>query len=309
MRMSLLALPFCVAALAAPVSAQSAGDLVARGVALRARGRDAEAAELFQRAYAMDASAKALAQLALAEQALGRWVVAEEHLSDALSRRDPWIASHRSVLSRALSVIRTHVGTLDVRSNVAGAELRVDGTLVGTLPLDAPVRLPVGRVEIEVSARGRAPIRRTVVIQGEELARETVDLAPPSTVAPMPAQPHPRSAEQQPSPPPADATPRADSTGSVVAFVTAGALAVGTVVATVWWIDRQSAVDSCHEVGDACENESELGTARTAAAITTLVAGALAIGAAIAGVVLLPGRADATDRSLACSAAGCSISF
>src|SRR5262245_14916190 len=80
-------------AFVSPIAAQDAGDdSIARGVALRRQGRNAEALAEFQKAYARDPSPRALAQIALAQQALGNWVVAETGLVDALAaRNDPWI--------------------------------------------------------------------------------------------------------------------------------------------------------------------------------------------------------------------------
>lgn len=79
----------------APVRAQSAETLIDEGVQLREQGRDAGALERFQRAYAESRSARALAQVALAEQALGRWVDANAHLTEALAMGGEWIETHR----------------------------------------------------------------------------------------------------------------------------------------------------------------------------------------------------------------------
>lgn len=62
------------------VRAQSVDRLIEQGVSLREDGRDLEALELFQRAYRRSKSVRAPAQIALAHQALGRWIEAERHL-------------------------------------------------------------------------------------------------------------------------------------------------------------------------------------------------------------------------------------
>src|SRR5688500_16294735 len=140
-------------------AAQDAGELISRGVTLREQGRDEEAAELFAQAVAIEATPRALAQLGLAEQALGRWADAEAHVQLALDASDDrWIRARRTVLEQALRVIASHLGNLEVRSN-RPATLRIDGRVAAELPLDEPVRLPVGRVEIEVVA-GTRSIRR-----------------------------------------------------------------------------------------------------------------------------------------------------
>ncbi len=77
--------------------------LVRRGVESRQRGNDKRALTLFRRAYALDGSPVALAQMGEAEHALGRFVEAHEHLQAALLVDDPWIAKNRVLLERSLA--------------------------------------------------------------------------------------------------------------------------------------------------------------------------------------------------------------
>jgi hypothetical protein len=162
---------------AAHAGAQDAAALVEEGLALRREGRDAEAAERFRAAYAIDRAPRSLAQLALAEQGAGEWVAAERDLLAAMERADdPWIASHAGVLESALATIRSHLGRLSVVSNVEGAELFVDGRSAGTLPLAAPISAAVGTVVVEVRAVNHVPVQRSASIRAGELSRLSIDL-------------------------------------------------------------------------------------------------------------------------------------
>jgi tetratricopeptide (TPR) repeat protein len=88
-------------------AARQADALVSQGVALRRAGDDEGALVLFTRAYELDPDARILAQRALAEQALARFVEAEEHLAEALEDDDhPWIELHRVSLEESLATIR-----------------------------------------------------------------------------------------------------------------------------------------------------------------------------------------------------------
>jgi len=189
------ALPIAVAAVLAaaaapssPVRAESrdeaeADAAVKRGVELRRHAKDQEALEEFRKAYALVKSARALAQIGLAEQALGRWVDAENDLGEAMtSKSDPWIRKNLSTLNGAVDVIRKHLGSLDV-IGPAGAELLIDGRVAGTLPLAKPARVPIGSLTIEVKKDGFFPATRPVSIAAGELTRESVDLNP-QAVAP-----------------------------------------------------------------------------------------------------------------------------
>jgi hypothetical protein len=187
------------AALASPARADSRDDAEAeaaikRGVDLRRHAKDQEALEEFRKAYAAVKSARALAQIGLAEQALGRWVDAENDLGEAMaSKNDPWIRKNLTTLNGAVDVIRKHLGSLDV-IGPAGAELLVDGHTAGKLPLAKPARVPIGSLTIELKKEGFFAATRPVSIGAGELTRESVDLqplpaAPPRPVVEVPPKP------------------------------------------------------------------------------------------------------------------------
>jgi len=148
------------------------------GLAARQSNRDEDAVTHYQAAYELGHGARALAQLALAEQAIGRWAAANTHLSEALARDDAWIASHREVLESAQQTITSHLGTLIVVSNVQGAVLSLDGVAAGELPLEAPVAAESGTVVLELRADGYVTVQRRAEITAGQLARVNIDLVP-----------------------------------------------------------------------------------------------------------------------------------
>jgi hypothetical protein len=195
-----LVLVTIAAATPARAQAPDANELTKRGLALRRARRDAEALEEFRRAYAVDPTPRTLAQIALAEQALGRWVDAETDLRAALrAGGDPWIVSNRRVLDAGLSAIREHLGSLDVEADVAGADLWVNGSRVGPLPLAAPLRVEAGSVIVEVRAEGYAPARRMTSVDPGGSARESVHLVPLVPPAPLGEAHVPPSSREAPS--------------------------------------------------------------------------------------------------------------
>jgi PEGA domain len=152
---------------------------MSRAIELRKTGRDLEALSLFQSEWVKTGSTYALAQVALAEQALGRWLEAHEHLSRALRRRDDaWVVTHEETLSHALAEIESKLGTLDVICNVAGAEVRYGGRVLGKTPLAAPLLVPAGRGALEVHARGHFEVVRQVEVDAGALSRVEVSLVP-----------------------------------------------------------------------------------------------------------------------------------
>jgi hypothetical protein len=188
---------------AAPARAESPERLYKRGVELRKAGKDAEALDVFKQLREIEKTPRVLAQLGLAEQAVGLWVEAEGHIDAALQATDDgWIRKNRDPLVRALSDVRDRLGTVEIWGEPAGAEVLIDGRVVGTLPLSSPVRVVAGKVPITV----RAPeyLERTIVVTvvANEAARERFVLQRTGRDVP-PAQPV-ASASPPRAPPPAE---------------------------------------------------------------------------------------------------------
>ena len=120
--------------------------LVSRGIELRAQGQDSRALEAFQQAEAIDPdSVRVQIHLATVHQALGNWLLADDYLSKALARRDhPYVIRHLQALEDAKRVIDANIGRLEVEGEPPGAEVRLNGRVMGTLPLAAPIRTRTG---------------------------------------------------------------------------------------------------------------------------------------------------------------------
>jgi len=165
--------------------------LMRDAVSKRRAGDDLAALKLFQQAYELNKTAKALAQMGLAEQALGRWGPADNHLRQAVETggADPWIKKNRPAIAASLATIAGHVGQLDVVGQPAGAEVRIDGEAIGQLPLAHPITVTAGGVAVEVSARGYLTILRTTMVSVGQLTRELFNLQPNTPLADQPGAP------------------------------------------------------------------------------------------------------------------------
>lgn len=229
----------------AAARAETAAALIDRGVRLREQGKDQEALAVFEEAYEKKKSGRALAQIALAEQALGRWVDAETHLKAALATKERWIEKRKKPLAGALETIREHLGSLEVLGGPEGAKVLLNGKAVGTLPLDGAVRVVAGSVVVDVVKEGYRPISRTTEVRPGGLGRETIELVPELAAAPPssppPAPPPPAAPPPPPAAPPPPAVtakttpPSSDSDLSLWGWVAAGGAVagVGTGIAGV----------------------------------------------------------------------------
>ncbi len=284
----------CALLAAAPAVAQDAAApseadaLVAEGLELRRQGRDDEALERFARAYELGGGPRALAQRGLAEQALGRWLDAEQHVAGALAAADdPWIAQRRPLLEEALDAIRGRLASVEVSASVEGAELFLNGGPVGTLPLSAPARVVAGTIEIEVRAEGYVTLRRTVEARGGQLVREHFELRALETPEPaVRVAPEPEPAtEPSPAPAPSSREPLWIAGGVIGGVAAAAALSAIVAMAIRESHAQAFASDDCLGAGtrfDTCPEHWNEGHAAEDAGIALFVtAGALAVGAAV----------------------------
>lgn len=178
---------------AAPEGAPDA--LVEQGLELRRARRDDAALEAFERAYRARPDPMILAQIALAEQALGRFVEAEQHLTESLATRDAWVERHRAALATALQVVQSRLSWLEVSTNAKEAELWVDDQ---RRPLaSSPFRLIAGPHTVVVTTPAGASAQRAVELRPGERHVYQLELAGPSA----PARVAPAGRAAAPAPP------------------------------------------------------------------------------------------------------------
>ena len=260
-----------------PARAQESGDdaRITEGVQLRSEGRDLQALEVFREAYAARPTPRALAQIGLAEQALGRWIEAEADLERALAQQgDGWVTRHRGQLDAALAIVQHHLGWVAVESSISGAELWIDGERAASLPRVEPLRAVAGAVVLEVRAAGYDPLRRTIEVEPGERAQERFVLVP-SRAAPSPVD-SPRTT------PPSAAPQRrmAWVTGATGITLVAGG-AVANVVresnAAVYNDPKQCAPPPGKTVDDVCGGRRRAVNAAEGAMIVGYAAGGAAL--------------------------------
>lgn len=143
---------------------------LAEGASLREEQNDEEAIARFRQAYEAsgETSGQAMAELALAERALERWMDAVTHFDRALELGGEWVEQLRGNLERAREDCLGHLARLSVTTDAEDATLTVDGEDRGALPLEAPIVLSPGSHEVRVSIAAPPPA------EGEEAAPPTV---------------------------------------------------------------------------------------------------------------------------------------
>jgi hypothetical protein len=299
-----VAIALTLLAARARAEGDASDEAIGRGIALRREHKDAEALAEFRRAYELVPTPRALAQVALAEAALERWVPAESDLLRALAAEDEWIDRQRPTLQVALKELQQHLSTLEVVC-AQPAELWIDGALVTELPAQ-PLRVVAKHLVLEFYLVGFKVLRKEIDAPAGGVLREEValDLAsalrgaqPVTPTAPAPAR-----APVAASPPVREAT-----TQRTFGWITAGGAALflaGGVTATVYGALQDGAY---HDGGCAGRNpsstqcatyRSQVESAEVAEAITYSAAGASAL-ASVALFLSLPRAARPAPQARA----------
>src|SRR4051794_26963842 len=193
----------CAALLAGSSVARAADSgeverLIRQGVELRMKHDDQQALPLFQKAYGMAATPRTAAQLGLVELSLGYLLESERHLTESLAAtHDVWVKRNRPALERSLAKVKARIGELQIKGSPTGADVKLNGTVVGKLPLEAPLRIGEGPANVEVTAPGFKTASHSLAVTGGKRSAWAVELEPerPAVVAAAPAlQPPPETA-------------------------------------------------------------------------------------------------------------------
>jgi hypothetical protein len=208
---------FARAAAVSPADEKQASELIKNGLEMRRNGDNVRAAVEIQKAYDLVHSPRAAAQLGFVEQALGRWVEANDYLSEALAaEHDAWVEKNRGLLRDALQKVRTHVAQLEISGEPTGADVVVDGKTVGKLPLRAAVTVNVGSIIVSVRAPGYTPSEKSLTLGPDSYERVAIRLEREVAARPAPAE-APAPAVASAAPPESVATTTTETAASIPA--------------------------------------------------------------------------------------------
>ncbi len=279
-----------------PAAAQSAESLIEEGIHAREAREDLRALELFRRAYDLEPCGGTLAQIALAEQALRRFVSAEAHMIEALSDRgDPFIRRNRRHLQGALDDIRGQIGELELLGGEPGAIVFLDGREVGRVPLAGPIRVGAGPRPLVVRLDGYEPFEQTVSIAPGRRAQVDVAMLP-AAAPPDPDRPVPH-ALSHPGAPIQEMLLGLGGTAAVLG----GLLTIGGGIAL--WVREDAAVarETCSDVDPECRDLYERATEAEEAAIALLITGPVLAGTGVALLLLGLDWEEGEAAAVACA--------
>src|ERR1022692_9795 len=177
---------FALAAEGAPKGA--AREHFQKGLAAFADQRFAEAAEEFDAAYKLSPAFKLLYNIGLVDVALGRSVEAVDAFDRYLKQGASAIpVDRRREVSEEIAKQLARIGTVSIRTFPEGAEIRIDGVLIGQTPLPKPVRVNAGRHAVEAILAGHSAQAREIEISGK--AENAIEMTLDAIPAPAPSGP------------------------------------------------------------------------------------------------------------------------
>jgi hypothetical protein len=231
-----------------PEAKARAQALLKEGTKLYDRGNPAEALEKFKQAYSEYASPKLFFNIGQASRDLGRPVEAIESFERFITEVKDASPEVTAEARKSVVELKTKVGSLLIECTTVGAEIGVDGKLVGLAPLANSVRVTPGNHQVTARHSTGALAMEDINVRAGTI--ETVVLRPRAvadTVAVMP--PLAPAVDLQARP--AQAAPTADADqgwwlGRKWTWVAAGSTVVFTGAAATFGVRMQSRFDSLH---------------------------------------------------------------
>jgi hypothetical protein len=133
---------------------KKARDLWYRGVDAFRAGNYEEARRAFAECYQLMPKSDVLRNLSISEIQSGHYVSAARHLKQLLAAPGDLPSNVREEANNRLAQAEAQIGQLDIGVDVQGAEITIDGKVVGRSPLESNWYIEPGQHEVTVSKAG-----------------------------------------------------------------------------------------------------------------------------------------------------------
>jgi tetratricopeptide (TPR) repeat protein len=148
---------------------KDAGERYQRGLTLYADGEFLLALVEFERAYELSPNYRVLYNIGQVRIQLGRYAKGREALEAYLAQGGTEIPAERSAaVNKDLAMLAERTADLQLTSNEAGADISLDGHLVGSSPLSAPLVVDAGEHTLQIHKAGFYDLSRSVTLAGRD---------------------------------------------------------------------------------------------------------------------------------------------
>lgn len=190
----ILTILFATAAVGAETKKENQARLqFQQGVELYQAGKFEQAAITFEQAYALKPTFKILYNIGQAENELGHYAAAYNAYQRYLSEGGVKVSKdRRTEVEVEIARLSSLIGTIEIRSKVAGATVFIDKKRHGETPLAKALLVDLGVHEVVIEADGKRLHDEVVRVAGGAaiiVDTETVAAAPPAGVNPTASAP------------------------------------------------------------------------------------------------------------------------
>ncbi|MCS6898541.1 MAG: PEGA domain-containing protein [Myxococcales bacterium] len=248
----------------------------------------------FQRAYDLAPSYKILFNIGQVHRQRNDYASAlrvfERYLKEGGAEID---VKRRTEVEKEIAQLKGRVATLEITTNVPGAEILVDDESVGKTPLPQGVLVNSGKRKITASKEGHVPVSKVINVAGADTMKITLELvessgggaSSPPTILPT-TTPTTTPTSSGASSPPAGTSqslPLEKPSVPWLAWTITGAFGVGTAVTGILALGASNDLKNKRSQPDVNRKELDDGSSRTKN--LALVSDLLLVGTAIAGGV------------------------
>ncbi len=279
---SVPAAPAATAAGPSEENLKVAGERYQRGLASYAEGEYVLALVEFERAYQLAPNYRVLYNIGQVRIQLGRYAKAREALEEYLKQGGEEVAADRKKgVQTDLEMLGERTATLNVYVNEDGADISVDGAVVGTSPLSVPLVVDAGEHTVRVHKQGFYDKSSQVTLAGRDEVEVRAELsklpeAPQSVVVERPQV-------------------RQKDSAIWIGWATTGALAAGAGVAGYLGVTKANDLESMRtDYGVSRKKlDDTKSSARSLFIVADIVGGAAVIAGGISLYLTLSGSSSA----------------
>jgi hypothetical protein len=239
----------------------------------------------FERVYELVPDYRVLYNIAQVNIQLGRYARALRTLREYVSRGGSELPpDRRSAVQADLAFLEARTATVKVDVQPEGAEVSIDGVVVGKAPLVEPLVVDVGGRRVQARSSGYVTVDQTLTLAGGDWRQITLKLEPEPTAVAKPVPEPPRHSPRRAAP--GDSPVHEKKPGWLwVGWGATGALAASSAVSAVLGASAASELDELRDSREATRDDLE--NAKTRAETRLLAADILGVAAAVTGAVTL----------------------
>lgn len=215
---------------------KEAAERYQRGLSIYAEGEYLLALVEFERAYQLAPDYRVLYNIGQVRVQLGRYAKAREALEQYMEQGGDAISADRKrEVNADLEMLKMRTAQLNIVTSEEGADLLIDGVVVGTSPLEKPIVVDAGEHNVEVRKVGFYGKASQVTLAGrDEISVELALTRIPEKAAPQVVVE--RHTERE--------VPKTDRTMMWVGWAATGTLAIGAGVAGYFGITKANDLES-----------------------------------------------------------------